>query len=93
MSDSKSVRAKPPVSPRSRATTATRSAAGVPPRSRARSAPSTYPPNATSTESIAASIVGLMVLAAGKVDTTDKNSLQVKAALADLIAVRFDADN
>lgn len=52
----------------------------------------------TSTESIAASIVGLMVLAAdtstpGKVDATNKNSLDAKAALAELIAVRFDTED
>jgi phosphotransferase system HPr-like phosphotransfer protein len=102
MSDRKPARTKPPVTPRSlaesRASTATRSAAGVRPRPRARSAPVTYPGNTTSTESIAASIVGLMVLAAdsgtpGKIVATDKSSLEVKAALADLIAVRFDADD
>jgi hypothetical protein len=102
MSDRKPVRTKPPVTLRSlaetRAPTATRGAAGTRPRPRARSTPVTYPRNTTSTESIAASIVGLMVLAAdsgppGKVDTTDRNSLEVKAALAELIAVRFDADD
>jgi hypothetical protein len=99
MSDCNPVRIKPPRSlAASRAPTATRSAAGERPRSRARSAPFTYPGNTTSTESIAASIVGLMVLAADpgtpcKVDATDKNSLQVKAALAELIALRFDTDD
>jgi len=42
--------------------------------------------------------MGLMVLAAdsgspGEVDSTDKNSLEAKAALAKLIAVRSDADD
>jgi hypothetical protein len=31
--------------------------------------------------------------APGKVDSTDKNSSEAKAALAQLIALRFDADD
>jgi phosphotransferase system HPr-like phosphotransfer protein len=99
MSECKPVRTKPPRSlAASRASTATKSTAGERPRSQAQSAPFTCPRNTTSTESIAASIVGLMVLAADpgaprKVDATDKNSSQAKAALAELIALRFDADD
>jgi phosphotransferase system HPr-like phosphotransfer protein len=99
MSECKPVRTKPSRSlAASRAPTAARGAAGERSRSRAQSAPFTYPRNTTSTESIAASIVGLMALAADpgaprKVDATVKNSSQVKAALAALIAVRFDADD
>lgn len=53
---------------------------------------------ATSTESMAASIVGLMVVAAdsgtsSKVDANDKNSVAATAALAELIAVRFADDD
>jgi phosphotransferase system HPr-like phosphotransfer protein len=98
MSDCKPVRAKPPRTLRaSRGPTAARTAAGERLRSRASSAPFAYPRNTTSTESIAASIVGLMVLAADsgaprKIDATDKHSSQVKAALTKLIAVRFDTD-
>jgi phosphotransferase system HPr-like phosphotransfer protein len=94
MSECKPVRTKPPRSlAASRAAAATKSTAGERRRLRAQSAP-----NTTSTESIAASIVGLMVLAADpgaprKVDATDKNSSQAKAALAELIALRFDADD
>jgi hypothetical protein len=101
MSNRKPVRIKPPVTRRplaeSRSPTATRGVVGARPHPRARPTPVTYPTK-TSTESIAASIVGLMVLAAdsgtsGKVDSTDKNSLEAEAALAKLIAVRFDADD
>jgi phosphotransferase system HPr-like phosphotransfer protein len=100
MSDRKPIRTKRRVAPRSfadsRAPTAARVPTGVRPHSRAPSAQFTK--NTTSTESIAASIVGLMALAADsgppdKVDTTNKDSLDVKAALAHLIAVRFDADD
>lgn len=94
MSNSKPVRTNSPVTGRS---FAPRSAAGVR-RPRARSSPATDPRNTTSAESIAASIVGLMVLAAdsgtpAKVDSTNNNSSEAKAALARLIAVRFDSDD
>jgi hypothetical protein len=99
MAECKPVRTKPLRSlAASRAPTATRSTVGERPRSRTRPAPINHPRNTTSTESIAASIAGLMVLAADpdaprKVDATDKDSSQVKAALAELIAIRFDADD
>ena len=101
MSGRKPVRTKPPVTPRSLVDsptpTSTQSAVRVTPSPRTGSSRVTLR-NTTSAESIAASIMGLMVLAAdsgtpGKVDSTDKNSLQAKAALAKLIAVRFDADD
>jgi len=104
MSDNKQARTMPSVTPRSvaesRAPSARRGVTSARPRTRGgtTSADGTPVTKATSTESIAASIVSLMVLAAdhdasSKVDTNDKGSLAATAALAELIAVRFADDD